>query len=201
MNEFVENNYKLVIYVLGGLLLIVFGVGYFKFMDLVSPTKIEVLNATTMPNSTSEVTVEIAGSVEKVGVYKLPNNSRVEDLLTVSGGLSLTADRVWVSQNLNRASLLKDGQKIYIYSQSEVKSAKNNNDIKLSQSVLGESIKDLLNINTASPSDLDKLSGIGPFYAQKIIDQRPYSKIEELVEKQILPKNVYEKIKNSISAN
>src|SRR3989304_2203822 len=57
----------------------------------------------------------------------------------------------------------------------------------------------LTNINSASKSVLEDLNGIGPVYAQKIIEQRPYSNIEELVSKKVIPKSTYEKIKNEIS--
>ena len=38
-----------------------------------------------------------------------------------------------------------------------------------------------VDINSASLTDLDKLTGIGPAKAQAIIDSRPYSSVEDLV--------------------
>ena len=46
--------------------------------------------------------------------------------------------------------------------------------------VLGASTN-MININTASESDLDALSGIGPVTAQKIISNRPYQSTQDLV--------------------
>ena len=37
-----------------------------------------------------------------------------------------------------------------------------------------------ININTATLSQLDELTGIGPTYAQRIVDDRPYSSIDDL---------------------
>jgi len=190
-----------IVIILLGLILVGFGVFLFKTGVFNNNTKVEVLNSTTeTQNSSQEIVVEIAGSVEKPAVYKLPQNSRVDDLLIVAGGLSVDADRGWVEKNINRASLLKDGQKIYIYSQSEVGSAKESGGIKLDQVVLGASDSHLVNINTASLSELDKLSGIGPVYGQRIIDGRIYSNVEELVKKDIIPQKTYDKIKNLITA-
>lgn len=198
--DFINNNQKLIKFSLLGLILIGFGVLLNKTGLFSSGDSIEVLNsATETQNTSSEIVVEIAGSIQKPGVYKLSGNSRVEDLLTVSGGLSQEADRDWVNKNINRASKLTDGQKIYIYSQSEVTSAKENGGIKLDQVVLGDSSSKLVNINTASQKELESLVGIGPVLAQKIIDKRIYSKPEDLVEKGVLTSKTFEKIKSDIT--
>jgi competence protein ComEA len=192
---------KFVAFMLLGLILIGIGVFLFKSGVFESQNSIEIIN-TDQDQKNEEITVEIAGSVEKPGVYKLPNLSRVDDLLVACGGLSGDADREWVTKNINRASKLSDGQKIYIYSQSEVESAKKNGgsqEIKgVSSSVLAND-SELININTASQEELESLVGIGPVYAQKIIEGRNYSSLEELVNRKIIPQKTFDKIKNEIS--
>ncbi|EKD86702.1 MAG: hypothetical protein ACD_37C00183G0001, partial [uncultured bacterium] len=59
----------------------------------------------------------------------------------------------------------------------------------------------VININTASASDLDSLPGVGAVTSQKIIDNRPYIETTDLVTKKILGQATYEKIKDKISAN
>lgn len=206
MEEFISKNSKLLVFSLVGLILIGFGVLAYKIDIFSSGDTVEVLPASPSDGSQGgnglEITVEAAGAVLKPDVYKLKNGSRIDDLLISAGGISSDADRDWVTKNINRASKLIDGQKIYIYSQSEVTSAKNTSSIKLDQGVLGvsnQNISNLININTASQSELEKLVGIGPVYAQKMIEHRPYSDVQELVTKKIIPQKTFQKIQNEIS--
>ena len=59
---------------------------------------------------------------------------------------------------------------------------------------------ELLDINSASAEDLDKLPGVGPARAKAIIAHRPYFGKDDLVNKKIIPSNVYAQIKDKIIA-
>ena len=59
---------------------------------------------------------------------------------------------------------------------------------------------ELLDINSASAEELDKLPGVGPARAKAIIDHRPYFGKDDLVNKKIIPSNVYAQIKDKIIA-
>ena len=191
-----KNKY-LILTILSGLILIALGFIFFRNGGNPSSSKIEVLDASgelkgDVKNDTTEIVVEISGEVQKPGVYKLPSGSRIDDLLIASGGLSQNADRVVIAKNINRAAKLFDGQKLYIPRQGE--SNTSTSSITSNTSIGGQ-----VNINTADAKTLDSLSGIGPVYAQNIIEHRPYSETKELVSKGAIPSNVYEKIKEKIS--
>lgn len=149
-----------------------------------------------------EIIAEIAGSVVTPGVYKVENGARVDDLIKKAGGFSENVDIQRVEKTINRASVIKDGQKFYIPSmaeQSVVLSATDQEGGSGDQKISEDTQQFSININTSSQSQLESLWGIGPKTAQKIIEQRPYSEISELLSKSIIKKNVYDRIKDQIS--
>lgn len=203
--QFADENKTSIALLLIGLIIIGFGVFLYKAGYIGSSDKVEIIDPkVTVASDTSEreVVVEISGEVQKPGVYKLSEGDRIEDLLIVSGGFSANADRPWAEKFINRAAKLTDGQKIYIPEigeQSGVGSANNGSGIKLDQGVFGVNTSGVININTATLSELDTLPGIGQVFGQSIIDHRPYSSIEELVSKEAIKQSVYEKIKDKVS--
>ena len=57
-----------------------------------------------------------------------------------------------------------------------------------------------IDINRATPAELEAIPGIGKAYAAKIIAGRPYSTKAGLVQKNILSAALYEKIKDRVIA-
>ena len=58
----------------------------------------------------------------------------------------------------------------------------------------------LVDINSASAEELDKLPGVGPARAKAIIANRPYNGKDDLSQRKIIPANVYSQIKDRIIA-
>ena len=201
-DEFLQKYRYHILLILLGLVLIGGGFIFLKKSFGVPSTKVEILQSAQSIEGDGEITAEISGAVINPGVYKLKNGSRIDDLLITAGGFSEDADRVWAGKYLNRAAKLTDGQKVYVISlseQSESSSAKSGGGYQtISSDFLSDSNK-FININSASVSELDSLSGIGPVYAQKIVEHRPYSKTEDLVTSGVITQTLYEKIKNSIT--
>jgi competence protein ComEA len=143
------------------------------------------------PKLVSLIQVDIEGAVVKPGVYKLRIDSIIQDALVASGGLTSEADRDYISKNINLASKLTDGSKIYIPKLGDISSKEN-----LQQ---GGSLSTLININSATEKELDTLPGVGSVTAGKIISNRPYLAINELIDKNIISSKVFTQIKDKIS--
>ena len=57
-----------------------------------------------------------------------------------------------------------------------------------------------MDINSASEKELATLKGIGDVRAKAIVKNRPYKGKDELVQKKIIPQNVYDDVKDQIIA-
>ena len=60
--------------------------------------------------------------------------------------------------------------------------------------------KEKLDLNSASETELQKLPGIGEALSKKIVENRPYKRKDELVQKKIIPAPTYDKIKDHVIA-
>jgi competence protein ComEA len=201
MDEVFERFKTPLLLILGGLIFMGTAVIYLNKEKLKSETPVVNSSAVSSgDNETKKLVVEVSGGVEKPGVYDLPSGSRIQDALITAGGLSRDADRDWVERTVNQAAKVTDGQKIYIpVKQSDAVIAKNGGVDQTGSPQVLATKSGLININTASLSELDALPGIGPVYGQNIIEQRPYSNTEELLTRGVLKKFVYDKIKDLIS--
>lgn len=180
---------------ISGLVILLFGIRLLYFSQSGNREEVEFSQESTSSGVLAvTVTVDIAGAVAKPGVYTLAVDSRIQDLLTKAGGLARDADKTWIAKHINLATKLVDGTKVYI---------PNSNENYQTQTIqtLGvvSDVDHLISLNTATSSELDSLPGIGPTTAQKIITNRPYQTIEELLSKKVVSKSVFEKIKEKIS--
>ena len=130
-----------------------------------------------------DIIVEIKGEVKHPGIYTLPKDTRIQDLITVAGGLTVDAD----SSSLNLASKLSDGMVVVVPTKQQTSNQNN----------------DKININSASVSELCSLPGIGESLAQRIIDYRNtngfFSTTEEIKNVSGIGDALYNKIKDYIT--
>ena len=141
----------------------------------------------------SKVTFDIAGAIVKPGMYSLDRGSRVGEALVLAGGLSASADRDWVEKNVNKAEVVGDEMKIYIPKAGETELKAESLKIKGSE---------VVNLNSATLEELDKLPGVGPAIAGRIIDYREknggFRNVEELKLVKGIGDKMFEEIKDQI---
>jgi len=176
--------------------LIFFAYGLISFLGSNSKTQnitFKSDSAAVSSKSQNLIQVDIEGAVVVPGVYKLASNSIIQDALVASQGLSAQADRDWVSRSVNMAAKLYDGAKVYI---PKIGEASSSNDQIPSPN---DPALNLINVNTASADSLDSLPGVGPATANKIIDNRPYTKPNDLLDKKVVSSKVFDQIKDKIT--
>ncbi len=142
----------------------------------------------------TSIKVDVEGAVIHPGLYSVPEGSRVEDALAAAGGLSKNVDDAAFAKSINRAMKLIDGGKLYIPELEGGSSLDSSSHVGTLSN-----ISNLVSINTGTESQLDSLPGVGPVTAQKIITNRPYQTLEELVSKKAVGAAVFEKIRDQIS--
>jgi competence protein ComEA len=188
--------FPLVMAILG---VIFFGYGLIQFFGQRQPQSVQTIMAEVPTGSSVKtvktISVDVEGAVFHTGVFTLAENSRVQDALIKAGGLDGDADRDFVAKHINLASKLTDGAKIYIPRKGEdiLDGASTVNTVN------GVAVT-FLNINTTSADNLDSLPGVGPATAEKIINNRPYATIQELVTKKVISQRVFDEIKDKIVA-
>lgn len=161
---------------------------------------------------TKEIIFDIEGAVMIPGVYKLPVGKVLIDAINKAGGFSADADRDRIAKEMNQASQIGDGSKIYIFKNSDkdikvVSSGTNQNYSGVSNSSStsdsSQQISTKINLNKATITELDTLAGIGPALAQRIIDWRDanggFEVIEDIKKVKGIGDSVYEGLKNQIT--
>lgn len=147
----------------------------------------------------------ISGGVHNPGMYSLPQGARIGDIIQAAGGLSAEADSAFISNALNLAKPISDGEGVYIPTQQDTEvttachaflsySVKTEHQEGTEESAGGG----LLSINTASADELDTLPGIGEKRAEAIIEGRPYTSLSELVADGIVTESVFLDIESLI---
>lgn len=162
--------------------------------------------------------VDIKGAVNNPGVYKLQEDSRVIDVIDISGGLKDNAD----TSNINLSKKIFDEMFIIIYTKDEIEKYKKetistreinkklenqilnidkNNDAQILNNSSSKNEK--VNINEATKEELQKINGIGEGKADNIIKYRNengiFNSIEDIKNINGIGESLFEKIKDYIS--
>ena len=173
---------------------IIEGTSYYDDSD------IEVVKINNNENNESEtqevknnIVVEIKGEVVKPDVYLLDEGSIIKDLIDIADGLTDEAD----ISNINRAKELSNHELIIIYNIND--EDRDNTNYALENDTESNNI---ININTATESELQSIPGVGEVKAKSIIIYREknggFKKIEEIKSVDGIGEKTFEKIKEFI---
>ena len=168
----------------------------------------------------NKIYVYITGEVVVPGVVILDEGSRISDAINAAGGTTVNAN---VSK-VNLVYVLQDGMKVNIPNNSDLKinpnfeyittaSGDGRNDVYSNygngdssssgtSNGSGSERQEIVNINTASQTELESLPGIGPSLALKIINYRKengkFSSIEDIKNVSGIGESKFEVLKNFI---
>lgn len=165
------------------------------------------------------IVVDVEGGVTAPGLHRLAPGARVGDAIAAAGGYGPAADLTAAARALNLAAPLEDGQQIYVPMLGEPgdgssdessgeagdseQGGSDETDAAGSGGTNGGSTGGLVDLNTASPEELDALPGIGPATVQKIVagrQERPFSSLQDAVDRKVLNRGQLEKISDLATA-
>jgi competence protein ComEA len=112
--------------------------------------------------------VYVTGAVIKSDVYYLKPGSIVKDAVEAAGGMASHA----AEEKINLATELKDQQHVHVPAQGETNPLSPIQDGVDSKSPALTQPGDIINLNTATPTELEQLPGIGPVLTQRILEYR-----------------------------
>ena len=131
-------------------------------------------------------------------VYKLENEARLYQAIELAGGMTKNAQKEY----LKLAETVYDGHQIHILSKKEYKKSQEQ-DTDIVQNT--DSDNALININTATPEELQSLSGVGETRAKAIIEYREkngkFQTIEDIKNVSGIGDSTFENIQNDITVN
>jgi competence protein ComEA len=131
--------------------------------------------APASPSPEVVVLVDVAGWVRHPGVYEFTEGARVIDAIDAAGGARPGA----LLQALNLAAPLADGTQILVPREGQEGVAP--------PPVTGSAVAGgLINVNTATATELEELPGVGEVIAQAIVDYRtengPFTTVDQLID-------------------
>lgn len=145
--------------------------------------------------------VHVCGAVRSPGVYELENGARIYEAVALAGGTREDA----AAESVNQASVLCDGEQVYIPTEEEVRQRDAGDFAEYAKSGADDVENGKVNINTASEEELKTLNGIGDTRAKSITEYRKangsFQTIEDLMKVDGIKEGVFEKIKDSITVN
>jgi competence protein ComEA len=188
--------------------LLAFGSGTSGALDVVGGGPLGSNGVTDAPGAdplgsvvagTGSIVVEIVGAVAKPGVYTLPAGSRVGALVDAAGGYGPRVDAARASRDLHLASVLSDGDQVRVPSRDDPEASATGPATGSKGSARPAQSVDL---NEATPDQLDALPGIGPVTANKIIASREQARFNvaaDLLTRKLVGQKTFDALKDLVT--
>jgi competence protein ComEA len=165
----------LALWALGLVAVVVLGARYLGRGDDAPAASAPAIRVGEEGGGASRVTVHVAGAVRRPGVYRLRASSRVVDAVRRAGGARARADL----SSLNLAAKLEDGRQVVVPQRPPP-----GTPTAVAGAGAAAAPDVPVDLNTATPEQLDELDGIGPGMAGSILEYREehggFGSVEEL---------------------
>lgn len=153
------------------------------------------------PSEGGTIVVDVEGGVVKPGIRELPAGSRVADAIAAAGGYAADVDLGATAAAINLAQPLDDGQQIVV---PRVGDAAVPASAPLAAGgATSNGSGGLVNLNTATPEELEALPGIGDVTVQKIVaarQEQPFASLEDAVQRGVIHRGQLEDIQGLATA-
>ncbi len=150
----------------------------------------------------TELLVDVQGAVAQPGLVRLPAGSRVADAIDAAGGYTRETDLLAAAGQINLAATLSDGAQIFVPIRGVAGGPGTPAGAGGGSGSGGTGGTGLVNLNTATPEELEALPGIGPVTVQKIVaarQEQPFTMLEELVERDVMHSGQLEDIRDLVT--
>ena len=152
--------------------------------------------------ATGTIVVDVQGAVVQPGVRQLPVGSRIADAIAAAGGYASDADLAAAAATINLAQALGDGEQVRVPRVGESPVA-GGGPTSSAAAVTGGGGGGLVNLNTATPEELEALPGIGPVTVQKIVaarQEQPFASLDDAVQRGVINRGQLEDIQGVATA-
>ncbi len=157
------------------------------------------------PPSGATIFVDVEGAVAEPGIRELPAGSRVADAIAAAGGYASDADLDAAATAINLAQPLSDGEQVRVprIGETEPGPEASAPPVAGAGGSGGGTTTGLVDLNTATPEQLEALPGIGAVTVQKIVaarQEQPFASLQDAVDRGVIHRGQLEDIQGVATA-